>query len=531
MTFKPELGRQRAAFIRFERLEASQFALDVPPEGRYSDNKHERQGTQKGKLSFRHVTKEMFDVAWMLSGAHVVRTAFTLSTPTTGCSVVKQSSILIDGGMKAQRPESVWQPVPQEEVPRPQNPLAPQHAPNAEPEQVKPLVPPHVPSIETASPLLDDEILRTLSILDNWHTTGSAFIQATDGDGVEETLLLTHGVTAGGGLVEQMGTTARRQLATFKPVSDAMPLPVVKQAFATPVPTTPSEAWHAARATESITVAYWKKVVQVPGKAGTQGRQRTRSWRQVKSTNPVWSLDAKHPAVGTGSSTSKAAWQYSTTSWLKTASKKPLSTKNWQAAGKVLRQVPPHTTEVGEEIGMTWTDDVGAGVGAPGVDASKNDDTGIGRSRVDTPGVGAPGVVIWDDTKDVPEDATGTAELNEDWAGSEEDEMAVGCSDICELSRLFCVGSFNELIDDAIDPDPAKTEVANVDPDESNVLVVEVDGSGSKSGLELELAGVFMAVLDSREALVLRMGRTIPVTVVPLEEAFFMIVIVVVMPS
>jgi hypothetical protein len=86
-------------------------------------------------------------------------------------------------------------------------------------------------------------------------------------------------------------------------------------------------------------------------------------------------------------------------------------------------------------------------------------------------------------------------------------------------------------IDDAIDPDPAKTEVANVDPDESNVLVVEVDGSGSKSGLELELAGVFMAVLDSREALVLRMGRTIPVTVVPLEEAFFMIVIVVVMPS
>jgi hypothetical protein len=216
-----------------------------------------------------------------------------------------------------------------------------------------------------------------------------------------------------------------------------------------------------------------KSMEQRPGKPGTQGVQRTRLWRQVRTFAPVRVVrmsDAKQSAAVTVPSTPKAVWQARIWAWFRTLTKRLLLANAWQASGKVFRQVTlatgvwiAHATGVEEETGMTWADDEEVSIEAPGperpgVDAAsdgaagddavdddavdddavdddivsdnaadddatrdaagREDDGELGRPSLDALGVG---VVGWEDAE-APADTKGVAETGERWIGCEEGE-------------------------------------------------------------------------------------------------------------
>jgi hypothetical protein len=205
--------------------------------------------------------------------------------------------------------------------------------------------------------------------------------------------------------------------------------------------------------------------------------------------------DAKQSAAVTVPSIAKAVWQARIWAWFRTLTKRLLLANAWQASGKVFRQVTlatgvwiAHATGVEEKTGMTWADDEGVSIEAPGperpgVDAAsdgaagddavdddaagndaagddivsddaaddgptgdaagREDDGELGRPSLDALGVG---VVVWEDAES-PADTKGVAETGESWISCEEDETIADSSCAWELPKLFCAGALIAIVD------------------------------------------------------------------------------------
>jgi hypothetical protein len=185
--------------------------------------------------------------------------------------------------------------------------------------------------------------------------------------------------------------------------------------------------------------------------------------------------DAKQSAAVTVPSIAKAVWQARIWAWFRTLTKRLLLANAWQASGKVFRQVTlatgvwiAHATGVEEETGMTWADDEGVSIEAPGPerpgvdaasddaagddaaddgptgdDAGREDDGELGRPSPDALGVG---FVVWEDAE-APADTTGVAETGESWISCEEDETIADSSCAWELPKLFCAGALIAIVD------------------------------------------------------------------------------------